>query len=119
MERDAHAAVGRSDASSREEDRERQSPGREPASGSQLPRATPDLLAYLDASISQLRSELAALRSRLDEQASAGSEQKARMVILNMRLNGAPREEAERYLSENFALTDSSALLDDVYGTAS
>ena len=119
MERDAHAAVSRSEAFSRREDPERQSPGHEPVSAAQHPRATPDLLAYLDASISQLRSELAALRSRLDEQASAGSEQKARMVILNMRLNGAPREEAERYLSENFALTDSSALLDDVYGTAS
>jgi hypothetical protein len=119
MDRDSHAAASRSGAPSRREDPERQSAAQEPASDSQHRRSTPDLLAYLDVSISQLRSELAALRSLLEEQASAGSAQKARMVTLNMALNGAPRDEAERYLSENFGLDDYRALLDEVYGTAS
>lgn len=39
----------------------------------------------------------------------------ARLVALNMALNGAPREETERYLDENFSLSDPVALLDDVY----
>jgi hypothetical protein len=32
-----------------------------------------------------------------------------------MALNGTPREEAARYLTENFELEDQEALLDDVY----
>jgi DivIVA domain-containing protein len=39
----------------------------------------------------------------------------ARLVALNMALNGQPREEADRYLAENFDLPDRAALLDDVY----
>ncbi len=41
--------------------------------------------------------------------------QNARLVALNMALNGASRTETERYLAENFSIGDSSALLDDVY----
>jgi hypothetical protein len=36
-------------------------------------------------------------------------------VALNMALNGTPREEAARYLAENFQLDDQEAILDDVY----
>ena len=32
-----------------------------------------------------------------------------------MALNGTPREETDRYLSENFTLADSDGLLDEVY----
>jgi hypothetical protein len=32
-----------------------------------------------------------------------------------MALNGTPREEAARYLSDNFQLEDQEAILDDVY----
>jgi DivIVA domain-containing protein len=39
----------------------------------------------------------------------------ARLIALNMALNGTPREETERYLSENFELNDAKALLDEVY----
>jgi len=41
----------------------------------------------------------------------------ARLVALNMALNGTPREETERYLSENFALEDRERLLDEVYAS--
>jgi DivIVA domain-containing protein len=44
-----------------------------------------------------------------------GDVEGARLVALNMALNGQPREEADRYLAENFDLPDRSALLDDVY----
>jgi DivIVA domain-containing protein len=39
----------------------------------------------------------------------------ARLVALNMALNGTPRDEAARYLADNFQLDDQDAILDDVY----
>jgi hypothetical protein len=41
----------------------------------------------------------------------------ARLIALNMALNGTPREETERYLSENFELSNRTALLDEVYAS--
>lgn len=39
----------------------------------------------------------------------------ARLIALNMALNGQPREEADRYLAENFNIPDRRSLLDEVY----
>jgi hypothetical protein len=39
----------------------------------------------------------------------------ARLVALNMALNGESREEAERYLAENFTLADRGKLIDEVF----
>lgn len=39
----------------------------------------------------------------------------ARLIALNMALNGQSREETDRYLAENFDLADRQALLDEVY----
>jgi DivIVA domain-containing protein len=39
----------------------------------------------------------------------------ARLVALNMALNGESREQADRYLAENFQLADRAKLLDEVY----
>ena len=41
----------------------------------------------------------------------------ARLIALNMALNGTPREETERYLEENFQIPDRSGLLDEVYAS--
>jgi DivIVA domain-containing protein len=41
----------------------------------------------------------------------------ARLVALNMALNGTPRDETDRYLSENFELNDRDQLLDEVYSS--
>jgi DivIVA domain-containing protein len=41
----------------------------------------------------------------------------ARLVALNMALNGSAREDVDRYLAENFQLSDRGALLDEVYST--
>lgn len=46
------------------------------------------------------------------------NEENARLIALNMALNGTPRDEAEQYLSENFELDDPQALLNDVYARA-
>ena len=41
----------------------------------------------------------------------------ARLIALNMALNGTAREETDRYLAENFDLSDRSGLLDEVYAS--
>ncbi len=46
-----------------------------------------------------------------------GDAEGARLIALNMALNGTPREETERYLSENFHLADTGGLLDEVYAS--
>ena len=51
----------------------------------------------------------------VDAGASEEEEEGARLVALNMALNGVPRDETDRYLAENFDLSDRSTVLDDVY----
>jgi DivIVA domain-containing protein len=41
----------------------------------------------------------------------------ARLIALNMALNGTPRDETDRYLAENFDLHDRAGLLDEVYAS--
>ena len=53
-----------------------------------------------------------------EEAATAGQpddSEGARLIALNMALNGTPREETDRYLEENFQLENRAALLDEVY----
>ncbi|MTD42866.1 hypothetical protein GKE82_00740 [Conexibacter sp. W3-3-2] len=49
--------------------------------------------------------------------AEGGDVEGARLIALNMALNGSSREETDTYLSENFDLADRAALLDEVYAT--
>ena len=49
------------------------------------------------------------------EPAAGGDDEGARLVALNMALNGTSREETDRYLAENFALSDRERLLDEVF----
>jgi hypothetical protein len=42
----------------------------------------------------------------------------ARLVALNMALDGEPREAADRYLAEHFDIADRERLLDEVYAAA-
>jgi DivIVA domain-containing protein len=51
------------------------------------------------------------------ESAPEGSDDSegARLIALNMALNGTPREETDNYLAENFQLEDRAKLLDEVY----
>jgi DivIVA domain-containing protein len=51
------------------------------------------------------------------EEPGDGDTEGARLVALNMALNGTSREETDRYLAENFDLADRAALLDEVYAT--
>jgi DivIVA domain-containing protein len=56
-------------------------------------------------------------REELIGEAEEGDQEEegARLVALNMALNGVPREETDRYLADNFDLTDRGTVLDDVY----
>jgi hypothetical protein len=49
--------------------------------------------------------------------AGEGDLEGARLVALNMALDGASRQEVERYLRENYELSDPGALLDEVYAS--
>ena len=52
------------------------------------------------------------------EPAAVGEDDEgARLIALNMALNGTPRAETERYLDENFELANPQALLDEVYAS--
>jgi len=51
------------------------------------------------------------------EGARADDIEGARLIALNMALNGQSREEADRYLAENFDLPDRARLLDEVYAS--
>ena len=50
--------------------------------------------------------------------AGADGSEGARLIALNMALNGTPREETAAYLDENFDLADQDAILDEVYASA-
>jgi hypothetical protein len=52
-----------------------------------------------------------------DETEGADDTEGARLIALNMALNGTPREETDRYLAENFQLADRHGLLDEVYAS--
>jgi hypothetical protein len=50
--------------------------------------------------------------------AEESEDESARLVALNMALNGSPRDDTRAFLAEHFALPDIEALLDDVYARA-
>ena len=53
-------------------------------------------------------------------EAGAGNgDEGARLIALNMALNGTPRDETARYLEENFDLVDQDTILDEVYARVS
>src|SRR5204863_344228 len=99
------------------------------------PDAVDRHLRWVADEVEALRAELEAAASRKgDSLAAAASDQVgaiveaavaessadadtegARLIALNMALNGTSREETDRYLAANFDLPDRGALLDEVY----
>ncbi len=62
------------------------------------------------------QTSLGALEPERPQQAPApGDLDGARLIALNMALNGESRAETERYLAENFQLPDRLKLIDEVY----
>lgn len=95
--------------------------GTEPAGGQPTVEVPLMLVERLVATLSEARLALADQRAQAGEgmNAAAGPTaadvEMARMVVLNMALNGAPRAEAEQYLARNFALADPAGIVADAY----
>jgi cell division septum initiation protein DivIVA len=71
--------------------------------------------------ISHVESDepVAAAASAAEPAAAGGDDgtEGARLIALNMALNGTPRDETGRYLAENFSLANPESLLDEVYAS--
>ncbi len=63
----------------------------------------------------EYEEELEELEEGGEVEESEDDSEGARLIALNMALNGTPREETDRYLAENFQLADRETLLDEVY----
>jgi DivIVA domain-containing protein len=105
---------------------ERPAPAAQPT-GPVLERAAPAIptaeqfeqaAAFGAAAAGEVPSDAAAEpRPPAAPRANGADDDGARLIALNMALNGTPREETDRYLAENFKLTDRRGLLDDVYSS--
>jgi hypothetical protein len=86
-----------------------------------------DALAALD-ELSGLAADMRAAADMLEEQVELARGQlgvaprrlprvvrQARLIALNMAANGAPREEADRYLRVRLGIDDPEPLLDEAY----
>ncbi len=118
-------------------------PAREPASAPEPPAAPeptpaaaiePELASELEAESSTLVDEPVAVAPAAtaappepptppaavvpaEHRQSNGDVEGARLIALNMALNGQSREETDSYLRDNFDLDDRGGLLDEVYAT--
>jgi DivIVA domain-containing protein len=78
-----------------------------------------ELLAPAEVADTAPEEELEEPTAVTPAEAGAGGDdtEGARLIALNMALNGTPREETERYLAENFELPNRGKLLDEVYAS--
>ena len=90
-----------------------------PARGRDIPAAEPGASAEpAVAEPEDAPAEAAPTAAEEGDGDRPADEEGARLIALNMALNGTPRDETERYLQDNFDLEDADALLDDVYARA-
>lgn len=94
------------------EEGERRGSDAEGASLVEPPAGAPDDVS--EASPEEVQAEEPDEEAGVERRAIAGSEG-ARLIALNMALNGTPRDETARYLSENFKIDDQERVLDEVY----
>jgi len=87
-------------------------PAREPAPAPAEPVAEPE---PEPAPVAEGAAPAPAAEPQPDKEAVPGDLDGARLVALNMALNGESRAETERYLAENFELPDRLKLIDEVY----
>jgi len=82
------------------------------------PAAAPDAEAPEEPEFEDQAYQEPALEPAASEAVPGGDDSEgARLIALNMALNGTPREETDRYLAENFELSNRALLLDDVYAS--
>jgi hypothetical protein len=78
------------------------------------------LVADMRSAADRLEEQLETARAQLGIARPAVSgesrlQRRARLIALNMAANGAPREEADRYLAERLGIDDRAPLLDAAY----
>jgi hypothetical protein len=105
------AAAGRGTAASTQQEPQALTPK---ADSEDAPEGTPAPAKTVPAAA---RAPAAAAAGESKQQPAAGGEDLdgARLIALNMALNGESREYTERYLAENFQLSDRVKLVDEVY----
>ena len=94
-------------------------PAPPPAAAAPAPPPAEDLAVEEEVLVAE-PGEPPAMTADGDGDAAADEEddvEGARLVALNMALNGDPRAAVDKYLAENFDLSDRAALLDEVYAT--
>jgi cell division septum initiation protein DivIVA len=74
--------------------------------------AEPELVARPEA-----KAEPELVAEGKPEPAGGSDDESARLIALNMALNGSSREEVDRYLRENYELADQGKLVDDVFAS--
>jgi hypothetical protein len=79
------------------------------------PPETAEPAAHVDPEAPPPRQRIAGSAGAGSGEVDSGDLDSARLVALNMALNGDSREEAERYLAENFQLADRGKLIDEVF----
>jgi DivIVA domain-containing protein len=70
-----------------------------------------------DVAPGEVPAEVSSAEAAPANHANGVEDESARLIALNMVMNRTPREEIDRYLAENFKLTDRRGLLDDVYSS--
>jgi len=79
------------------------------------PPETAEPAAHVDPEAPPPRQRIAGSAGTGSGDLDSGDLDSARLVALNMALNGDSREDAERYLAENFTLADRGKLIDEVF----
>jgi hypothetical protein len=87
-----------------------------PSSGAAAPQARPAQSSPPPLSPSEGANPAVHLDPEAPMRAAEGGDlDSARLVALNMALNGESREDADRYLAENYRLADRGKLIEEVY----
>jgi DivIVA domain-containing protein len=95
---------------------ESDSPAGSPSAGTDGEESEPPAAGEADQETeAQAGSDSPSAESAAEGSGGTPEDEGARLIALNMALNGTPREETDRYLAENFELADRSSLLDEVY----
>jgi DivIVA domain-containing protein len=91
-------------------------PAQDLSASETTPLAPVEDSSYESVTYEQFQSESAAPAAEPPAEYTDDTEG-ARLIALNMALNGTPREEVDRYLAENFDLNDRAGLIEEVYSS--
>jgi hypothetical protein len=82
------------------------------------PEPVPEAVEEKEPTVEEKEPTVEEKEPTVEAPSASGDSEGARLIALNMALNGTPRAETDRYLAEHFVLDDREALLDEVYARA-